>query len=331
MEATFLVTSNTADTVPLAYPVADDLGEHPGRALPGWSAVLAVLAAAAGAGWVLWRAAVLPVAVAGEQLLPEPPDRAGLNGVWGAIALLAALVAFAVGGLCRGRPGVVWVLTRHGAYRGTVRATGLLWISPLLVRRRMDVTLRHWRSSPIEAVDSAGTPVLATVLLVWRVRDTARATFAVHDHTRYLREQVEAAVTRAVSRFPTDDFRDGGPTLRDTDSLANSLTSGLAADLRPIGVELFSAQPVRLSYADEVAAAMQRAQIAALDAQHRRAVLDDVLTAVQETVRGLTDRGMVQLDDYERKALVKDLTVAFYTARGPVTEAPHKDVSRQSA
>lgn len=29
----------------------------------------------------------------------------------------------------------------------------------------------------------------------------------------------------------------------------------------------------------------------------------------------LTARGLVTLDDYERKALVKDLTVAFYTGR----------------
>jgi hypothetical protein len=55
--------------------------------------------------------------------------------------------------------------------------------------------------------------------------------------------------------------------------------------------------------------------------------VDDVLNAVAETMRGLTDRGMVELDDYERKAMVKDLTVAFYTARGPVAEVPRKDLS----
>lgn len=308
-----------------------DPAEHPGRSMPGWTAVLAIVAAAGVAGRLLWRAAALPVRLAGHAVLPAPPGHAapghaaaGGAGVWGAVALLAALAAFAAGGLARGRPGSVWVLTRHGAYRGTVRRTGLLWISPLLARRRMDVSLRHWRSSPIECTDASGAPLHATVLLVWRVRDTARASFAVADPVRYLRGQVEAAVARTLCRLPADDFRGPGPTLRNAERLGDELTALLAAEMRPVGVEVFAVRPVRLGYAPAVAAAMHRSQLAALDARHRRAVLDDVLAAVTETVRGLTDRGLVQLDDYERKALVKDLTVAFYTSRGPLAEPPRR-------
>jgi hypothetical protein len=277
-----------------------DIAERPGRCLPGGVAVSAALAAAV-------CTTVLPLCLAGPSAV--------VRGA--AAAVLAGLTAFTALGLARGRPGSVWMLTRHGAYRGTVRRTGLLWISPLLVRRRVDTSLRHWRSSPIEATDANGTPLQTTVLVVWRVRDTARARFAVDDHVRYLREQVEAAVARCLSRLPADDFRGPGPTLRDTDRLADDLTRVLARDLRPVGVEVFSAQPVRIDYAPAVAPAMRRAQLAALDARHRRAALDDALTAVGETVRGLTDRGLVDLDDYERKALVRDLTVAYCTAHVP--------------
>jgi hypothetical protein len=61
---------------------------------------------------------------------------------------------------------------------------------------------------------------------------------------------------------------------------------------------------------------MQRRRIAALDAQHRDSVLTSVVDSVEDTMARLTTRGLVELDDYERKALVKDLTVAFYTGRG---------------
>ncbi|WUD72622.1 SPFH domain-containing protein [Streptomyces sp. NBC_00510] len=277
-----------------------EIAERPGRCLPGGLAVLTALAAAGGtAALVLGPTGTSP-AVRG-----------------GAVAVLVALTALTALGLARGRPGSVWMLTRHGAYHGTVRRTGLLWISPLLVRRRIDTSLRHWRSSPIEATDAGGTPLQITVLVVWRVRDTARAAFGVHDHVRYLREQVEAAVARCVSRLPADDFHGPGPTLRATDRLADDLTRILVQDLRPVGVEVFSAQPVRVDYAPAVASAMRRAQLAALDARHRRAALDDALTAVGETVRGLLERGLVDLDDYERKALVRDLTVAYCTAHVP--------------
>jgi hypothetical protein len=40
-----------------------------------------------------------------------------------------------------------------------------------------------------------------------------------------------------------------------------------------------------------------------------------VLDSVEDTVTRLTARGLVELDDYERKALVRDLTVAFCTGR----------------
>ncbi len=53
------------------------------------------------------------------------------------------------------------------------------------------------------------------MLLVWRVRDTARAVYAVDDHACFLREVVEAAVARTAARHPVDDFRGDGPTLRD--------------------------------------------------------------------------------------------------------------------
>ena len=86
-----------------------------------------------------------------------------------------------------------------------------------------------------------------------------------------------------------------------------------------MGIEGLSAQPTGIEYAPEVAAAMQRRRIAAIDAKHRDSVLTSVVDAVSDTVHRLTACGLVELDDYERKALVKDLTVAFYTGRsGPV-------------
>ncbi|SFE88530.1 Regulator of protease activity HflC, stomatin/prohibitin superfamily [Actinacidiphila alni] len=301
-----------------ALPAAPaELVERPGPCLPGWTAGLTLTAATGGIVWLLWRAGVLPAEIDGRTLLPPPPGGGSASGLWSGILLLAAVAAFAAGGLTRGRNGSVWVLTRHGAYQGTVRRTGLIWISPLLTRRRLDVALRHWRSRPIDAVDANGTPLQISVLLVWRVRDTAKAAFAVDDYDRFLREQVEAAVALAVSRHPADDFRGAAPTLRDSERLGDHLTRLIAADQRPVGIEVFSATPVRLDYAPEVAAAMRRAQIAALDAKHRRAVLDDVLATVAETVRGITERGLVQLDDYERKALVRDLTVALSTTTLP--------------
>ncbi|WP_434976187.1 SPFH domain-containing protein [Streptomyces virginiae] len=236
----------------------------------------------------------------------------------------AVILVLALGGLARGRVGNAWALSLFGCYRGTVRRTGLMWINPLVLRRRVDVRLRHWRSEPLTAVDAHGVELRVVILVVWRVKDTARALLMVDDHVVYLREQIEAVTTRVLSRLPADSFGelpDGVATLRDVDAVGEELSRELAAECRAVGIEVFSARPTRVEYAPKVAAAIQRRQIAAIDAKHRDTVLASVLDAVDDTVSALTERGLVTLDDYERKALVKDLTVAFYTARGSAVDA----------
>ncbi len=298
-------------------PVADPrLNERPGPALPGWAALFAAVGGLAAAGGVLWWTGALPGgALSRLGLGPRRYDGIGL-GAWAALALLLTGVLFALGGLTRGRVGYAWVLTLFGQYRGSVRRTGLMWVSPLLLRRRVDVRLRHWRSEPLPAVDANGTALRVVVLVVWRGEDTVRATLGIEDHEEYLREQVEAAMARVLSQLPADAFHEDAHTLRNAEAVGDALTRMLKADCEPVGIEVYSAQPTGIEYAPEVAAAMQRRRIAAIDAKHRDSVLTSVVDAVDDTVSRLTARGLVELDDYERRSLVKDLTVAFYTGRG---------------
>ncbi|WP_046503994.1 SPFH domain-containing protein, partial [Streptomyces odonnellii] len=296
-------------------PVDPKLAERPGPALPGWAAVLVGVLALVACAAVVWWSGAVPEAVTAPLGLGSNPDRGIGIGQWALLALGGTVTLFAFGGLGRGRVGHAWVLTLFGEYRGSVRRTGLVWVSPLLLRRRVDVRLRHWRSEPMPAVDSNGTALFVVVLVIWRVRDTVRAALGVQDHEEYLREQVEAAMARVLSQLPADTFHDEAPTLRNAEAVGDALTRMLSAECRPVGIDVFSAQPTRIEYAPEIAAAMQRSRIAAIDAKHRDSVLTSVVDAVDDTVHRLTARGLVELDDYERKVLVKDLTVAFYTGR----------------
>ncbi|MFG3488963.1 SPFH domain-containing protein [Streptomyces sp. NPDC047972] len=317
------VTAPSASSATRPAPTADPaLVERPGPALPGWVGVAGGALALAGCAAVVWWAGAVPGEAARMLRLPERPYHGIHLGQWALLALGVVLALFALGGLGRGRVGYAWVLTLFGDYRGTVRRTGLVWVSPLLLRRRVDVRLRHWRSEPLSAVDAKGTALDVTVLVVWRVRDTVRAALGVDGHEDYLREQVEAAMARVLSQLPADAFHEDAPTLRDAEAVGEALTRMLSAECAPVGVDVFSAQPTRIEYAPDVAAAMRRRRIAAIDAKHRDSVLTSVVDAVDDVVHRLTSRGLVELDDYERKALVKDLTVAFYTGRtGPVEGA----------
>ncbi|TFI24122.1 membrane protease subunit [Streptomyces sp. 4R-3d] len=303
-----------------ATPVDTKLVERPGPTLPGWTAALAGVAALFGCVVVLWWVGAVPDALTEMFGLGSNPYNGIGIGMWALLTVAVSITLFAFGGLGRGRVGHAWVLTLFGEYRGSVRRTGLLWVSPLLLRRRVDVRLRHWRSEPMPAVDANGTALRVVVLVVWRVRDTVRAALGVRDHEEYLREQVEAAMARVLSQLPADAFHEAAPTLRNAEAVGEALTRMLSAECRPVGLDVFSAQPTRIEYAPEISAAMQRSRIAAIDARHRDTVLTSVVDAVDDTVHRLTSRGLVELDDYERKVLVKDLTVAFYTGRHGLNE-----------
>ncbi|MGW2419203.1 SPFH domain-containing protein [Streptomyces sp. NPDC001709] len=290
-------------------PEADpELVERPARVLPGAAGVLAGAGGITGCLTTSWWAGLLPSAVVEALGLPASGG-AGLGPAqWAAYAGAGALGAFGLGGLVRGRTGRAWVLGLFGRYRGTVRRTGLLWVNPLVLRRRVDVRLRHWRSEAMPAADPDGLGLKVVVLVVWRVRDTARAVLGIEDHETYLRECVEAALAR-VPVEPAGGTR-GGVT-----AAGDALTRLVAEETGPVGLEVFSVQPVQVEYAPEVAAAMRRRRIAALDARQRAGVLSSVVDSVEDTVTRLTMRGLVELDDYERKALVRDLTVAFCSGR----------------
>jgi hypothetical protein len=286
-----------------------ELVERPARVLPGAAGVLAGVSGIAGCLATSWWAGVLPPLAVGALRLSAATG-AGLGPAqWAAYAGAGALGLAGFGGLTRGRTGRAWVLGLFGRYQGTVRRTGLLWVNPMLRRRRADVRLRHWRSGAIPAADANGVAQRVVVLVVWRVRDTARALLGVEEHERYLRECVEAALARVPVEPP-------GGTRCATDAAGEVLTRLVAADTAPVGLEVFSVQPVRVEYAPEVAAAMHRRRLAALDAQQRSVMLNSVVDSVEDTVTRLTVRGLVELDDYERKLLVRDLTVAFCSGRG---------------
>lgn len=300
-----------------------ELRERPARgALPGWLAVLVVAAAAVGAVLVQASSSGLPDWVPGGSALhlgphggPGGTDGASLSRTSAALLLggCGTLALLAFFGLLANPVGCARVLSRFGGYRGTVRRAGLVWVNPFLRRTPMDVRIRHWRSEPIDATDREGSPIRAELLLVWQVRDTARARFAVADHERHLAAAAESVLCRAASLLPCDSFAAPGPSLRDGQWLGGELTRMLAAEMAPAGVAVFSVQAVALDYLPEFAAPMRRRRIAELEAGTREVIVGDALETAALAVSHLERGQGVALDDAFRAGLVRDLVTAFLT------------------
>lgn len=308
-------------------PRADQaLREHGATALPGWIALLALLLGVAAVLLVLLSDGVIPH----WDALPDlrtAAARAGGGAVVEARSVAAVtaaglLIVLSLAGLLANAGGETRVLSRWGRYRGTVRRTGLVWVNPLLRRRRVDVRLRHWRSEPVKVVDRTGTPIVVRLLIVWRVKDTARALLSIEDHEDYLREQVQAVLTRTASMLPCDSNAAPGPALRDGQWFADELTRSLAAEVAPAGLEVYSVQPLALDYAPEVAESMRRRRLADLDAGLRTVLVDDAVEAAALAVRRLERATAHELDEAARSALMEQLLVAFVAPAGVAASVP---------
>ncbi len=306
------------------------LREHSAVALPGWIGLLALLTGIAAVLVVLSRTGVIPYWSALPDIRTDAVKASGSPEITvrsiAAVSAGGLLILLTLAGLLANAGGETRVLTRWGRYRGTVRRTGLVWVNPLLRRRRVDVRLRHWRSEPVNAVDRTGTPIVVRLLIVWRVKDTARALLSIADHENYLREQVHAVLTRTASTLPCDSNAGPGPALRDGQWFADELTRALAAEVVPAGLEVYSVQPLALDYAPEVADSMRRRRLADLDAGLRNVLVDDAVEAAALAVRRLERATAHELDEAARSALMEHLLVAFVAPAGVAASVPSPSV-----
>lgn len=118
---------------------------------------------------------------------------------------LGLVVLIAMGIMWRGfftiGPNDSCLLLSWGEYRGTVRDTGYHWVSPFARKIPMTLRARTLSVDRLKVHDKQGAPVEMAATIVWRVVETARATFDVHNVEDFVRAQCESAVRHLASNI----------------------------------------------------------------------------------------------------------------------------------
>ena len=236
--------------------------------------------------------------------------------VWTAVALFV-LGAGGFVGLTAIKPGEVRVVQLFGGYRGTVRTTGLRWVNLFAVRRKVSVRIRNKETPTVKVNDADGNPIEIAAVVVWQVRDTARATYGVEDFVAFVDIQSEAALRHVANGHPYDNAGGEALSFRDhTDEVAGQLAAEIAARVVPAGVDIIEARITRLSYAPEIAQVMlQRQQAGAIIAARTR-IVDGAVGMVQMALARLAEEDIVELDEERKAAMVSNLLVVLCGDRG---------------
>jgi len=229
------------------------------------------------------------------------------------IAIAPAIVAIVIlASLVIVQPGQTKVVRFFGSYVGTVRGTGLSWILPLTDRRNVSVRVSNFETNHLKVNDADGNPVEIAAIVVWQVADTSRALYAVDDYLNFVRVQAESALRHVATTHPYDDPADNGLSLRgSTDIVAGELAAEVAQRVVIAGVEIVEVRISHLAYASEIAQAMLRRQQANAVVAARTRIVDGAVGMVELALDRLSERGIVDLDEERKAAMVSNLMVVL--------------------
>jgi regulator of protease activity HflC (stomatin/prohibitin superfamily) len=230
---------------------------------------------------------------------------------------LLTLGFLSAAGLFTVQPNQAIVLILFGSYVGTVSRSGWWWTNPFNTRKRLSLRVRSLNGHMIKVNDHAGNPVEIAAVVVWKVHETAQATFDVENYEDFVTVQSETAVRHLASAYPYDEYDHDAISLRgSTDKVSEFLRAELQERLRQAGVEVVEARLSHLAYAPEIAGAMlQRQQAAAIIAARLR-IVDGAVGMVEMALDRLSKNKVVTLDEERKAAMVSNLLVVLCGERG---------------
>ncbi|MCL6220819.1 SPFH domain-containing protein [Zunongwangia pacifica] len=235
-----------------------------------------------------------------------------LKIAWFILGILLAL--FLAPGFILVNPNESRVLLLFGDYRGTVKKNGLFWTNPFYTKKKISLRARNFDSERLKVNDKLGNPVMISTILVWRVRDTYKASFDVDNFENFVIVQTDAAVRKLASMYPYDNFADEGLdediTLRSSmNEVSDALEKELEERLEIAGIEVLEARIGYLAYANEIASAMLKRQQATAIVAARHKIVEGAVSMVEMALDELGKKEIVHLDEERRAAMVSNLMV----------------------
>jgi len=236
-----------------------------------------------------------------------------------AFLVAAVLLAFwCLGGLYMLQPNQAALLLLFGSYRGTDRERGLRWANPFYSKTKISVRAHNFNSEKLKVNDARGNPIEIAATVVWRVDDTARASFDVENYEAYVLTQAESALRHLALSYAYDNFDEPHPTVKaevtlrsGTEEVSAALREELQQRFAQAGIVVIDAKLTHLAYAPEIAGTMLRRQQAEAVVAARTKIVQGAVGMVELALNGLAERGLLQLDDERKAAMVSNLLVVL--------------------
>lgn len=225
---------------------------------------------------------------------------------------LAILIVFILWfGFFTLEPNTAAVLLLFGEYKGTAHRQGFHWANPFYHRIKVSLRARNLNGEKLKVNDQRGNPIEIAAVIVWRVKDTARAVFDVDDYVHYVSIQSESAVRHLASSYPYDSHQEELSLRGSMDEVSRALQTELEERLSKAGVIVDEARLAHLAYAPEIAGAMLRRQQAEAIVAARTRIVEGAVGMVQMALEHIERDKIVDLDAERKAAMISNLLVVL--------------------
>jgi regulator of protease activity HflC (stomatin/prohibitin superfamily) len=261
--------------------------------------------------------------------------------------LLLPLCVLLLTGFFTLQPNEARVLVLFGDYKGTVRNSGFHWGNPFytngprssgllaqvaemqgklagmksrtessvrktMCRNKISLRARTLNGDKLKVNDKRGNPIEIAAVVVWRVGDSAQASFDVDNYENYVSTQSESALRHLASLYSYDYGEEHEITLRsNVGEVSQALRAELQERLAKAGVTVDEARLTHLAYAPEIAQAMLRRQQAEAVIAARQKIVQGAVSMVDMALKELADKHVVVLDDERKASMVSNLMVVL--------------------
>ena len=169
--------------------------------------------------------------------------------------------------------------------------------------------------------DCLGNPIEIGIAVMWRVVDTAKAVFEVDNYKEYLSLQCDTALRNIVRIYPYDTapnvdttgdgIADEGSLRGSSEIVAARIRDEIQKRVEEAGIEVIEARITYLAYAPEIAAVMLQRQQASAVIDARKMIVDGAVGMVEMALDRLNEKGVVELDEERKAAMVSNLLVVL--------------------
>lgn len=228
--------------------------------------------------------------------------------------VLSVVLIFLAKGLIVIEPNSAKLFLLFGAYLGSVRSSGFYWVNPFYKRTTVSLKARNFESEKVKVNDKLGNPIMISVILVWKVKDTFKALFEVNDYVNFIKIQTDSAVRQLAASYPYDHFEDerAAVTLStDFNEVNSTLEREISERLVLAGIEVVEARITYLAYAPEIAHSMLKRQQASAVVAARHKIVEGAVGMVESALHLLSVKNIIELDEEKKAAMVSNLMVVL--------------------